>query len=90
MAGPSSGVLGVIVHVDSSGGSPRLTIDSIGVCNFVSRMGGGVSMLTLCLVSSFNELCMTCEVGCDWVGLRLSRARCLRRMALLRSVRMSL
>ena len=35
--------------VDGSGGSPRMTVDLMGVCNFVSRMVGVVRMLIVCL-----------------------------------------
>jgi hypothetical protein len=45
MAAPSI-VLEADVVVDSSGGSPRLMVDRIGVCNFVSKMGGVVRMFT--------------------------------------------
>ena len=77
--------------VDGSGGSsPRLTVDLMGVCNLVSRTGGGVRMLIMCLFSSFAGVSVVFGVICDWVDLRLSLARCLRRMALFLSVRMSL
>ncbi len=64
--------------VDGSGGiSPRLTVDLMGVCNLVSRMGGGDRMLIMCLFSSFNGVSVVLGVVCDWVDLRLSMARCL-------------
>ncbi len=47
MAVPSS-VLGAVVVVGSSRGSPWLMVDRIGVCNFIFRIGGVVSMLTMC------------------------------------------
>ena len=42
------------------------------------------------LFSSFTGVSVLFGVVCDWVTLRLSLARCLRRMALFLSVRMSL
>jgi hypothetical protein len=78
------------VVVDSSGGNPRLNVDRIGVHNFVSKVGSVVRMLSMCLVSLLRASCMVFGVDCDWVFLRLRRARCVRRMAQLRSVRMSL
>ena len=53
-------------------------------------MGGVVGMLIMCLFSPFNRLIVLFGVVCDWVDLRLSLARCLRRMVLFLSVRMSL
>ncbi len=41
MVAPSSALEADVV-VDSSGGSPRLMVDRIGVFNFVSKMGGVV------------------------------------------------
>jgi hypothetical protein len=77
--------------VDGSGGSsPMLTVDLMGVCNLVSRMGGGVRMMIMCLFLSFARVRVVFGVVCDWVNLRLSLARCLRRMALFLSARMSL
>ena len=77
--------------VDGSVGSrPRLTVDLMGVWNSVSRMGGVVRMLIMCLVSSFSVVTVVFGDACDWVDLRLSLARCLRRMAPFLSVRMSL
>ena len=57
--------------------------------SFVSNVDGAVIILTMWLVSSFHDLRVVFGFGCDWVDLRPSRARCLRRMALLRSARMS-
>jgi len=77
--------------VDGSGGSsPRLTVDLMSVCNLVSRMGVVAKRLIMCLFSSFFGVSVVFGVVCDWVDLRLSLARCLRRMALFLSVRMSL
>ena len=77
--------------VDASGSSSlRLTVDLMGVCNLVSRMGGVVRKLIMCLFSSFTGVSVLFGVVCDWVYLKLSLARCLRRMALFLSVRMSL
>jgi hypothetical protein len=78
------------VVVDYSGGSPRLMVDRIGMCSLVSETSGVAKMFTMCLVSSLSASCVVFGVGCEWVFLRWSRARCLRRMALLQSVRMSL
>ncbi len=89
MAAPSH-ALEVIVVVDSSGGSSRSVVDRIVVCSYVYKMGGVVIMLTMCLIPSSNASCVMFGVGCAWVFFRLSRARCLRKMAMLRSVRMSL
>ncbi len=41
-------VLGAVMAVGSCGISPRLMVDRIGVCNFVSKMGGAVRMLIMC------------------------------------------
>ena len=77
--------------VDGSvGSSPRLTVHLMGVCNVVSRMVGVVKMLITCLVLSFSVVIVVFGVVCDWVDLRSSLARCLRRMAMFRSVRMYL
>jgi hypothetical protein len=82
-----SRVLETAVVVGACSGMPRLMFDCIGVCSFVSRMGGVVGMLMFCLVSSSIGLCVVCEVDNDWVNLRLSRARRLRRVPILRRVR---
>ncbi len=42
------------VVVDSSGGSPRLMVDRIGVRNFVFKVGCGARMLIMCLVVSLS------------------------------------
>ena len=57
--------LEAVVMVGYSGRSPGLMVDRVGVRNFVSRVGVVVRMLILCLFSSFNSLCVTCEVVCD-------------------------
>ena len=53
MAAPSS-VLEAFVVVGSGGRSRRLIVDRMGVCNVVSRMGGGVRMLIMCLYLSLT------------------------------------
>ena len=78
------------VVVGSGASSPRLTVDLMGVCNLVSRMGGVVRILIMGLFSSLAGVSVVFGVVCDWVDLRFSLARCLRRMALFLSVRMSL
>ncbi len=88
MATPSS-VLEAVVVVGSGGGSLRLIVARIGVCSFVSTMGGAIRMLIMCLIWSLSASCIVFGVNCAWVFLRLMRARCLRRMALFRSVRIS-
>ena len=85
-----SSALDAFVVVGSVGRSPRLMVDRMDVCNLVSRMGDVVRMLIMCLFSSFTGVSVLFGVVCDWVTLRLSLARCLRRMALFLSVRMSL
>jgi len=89
MAAPS-GALEAFVVVGSGGRSPRLMVNRMGVCNLVARMGGGVRILIMCSFSSFTGVSVLFGVVCDWVDLRLSLARCLRKMALFLSVRMSL
>ena len=64
MAAPCS-ALEAFVLVGSGGRSPRLMVDRTGVCNLVSRMGGGVRMLIMCLFSSFSGVCVMCGVFCD-------------------------
>ena len=81
MAAPSS-VLGAVLVVGSSGENPRLVVDCIGMFDFVLRKSGVVRILAMFLFASFNSVCVVCGVVCDWVDLRLSRARYLRRMAL--------
>ncbi len=77
--------------VDGSGGSsPRLTFDLMSVCNLVSWMGVVVRMSIICLFSSFAGASVVVGGVCDWVDMRLSLSRCLRRTALFLSVRMSL
>ena len=44
-----SGALEAFVVVGSGGRSPRLMVDRMGVCNLVSKMGGVVRMLIMCL-----------------------------------------
>ena len=56
----------------------------------VSRVGVVVRMLIMCLYSLFIGVSVMFEVVWGWDDLRLSLARCLRRMALFLSVRMSL
>ena len=85
-----SNALEAFVDDGSGGSSPRLTVDLMGVCNLVSRMGGGVKMLIICLFSSFVGVSVVFGVVCDWFDLSLSLARCLRRTALFLSVRMSI
>ncbi len=89
MVAPSS-ALEADVIADSSGGNPKLMVDRIGVRNFISKVGSVVRMLIMYLVSSLSASCVVFGVNRSWVFLRLRRARYLRRMALLRSVRMSL
>ncbi len=51
--------------VNSNGDSPRLMVDCIGVCNFVSKMGGAARIMTMCLISSSNESCVVFGDSCD-------------------------
>ena len=76
MAAPF-GALEAFVVVGSGGGSPRLIVDHMGVCNLISRMGGGVRMLIMCLYSSFTGVSVMYGVVWGWVDLRLCLARCL-------------
>ena len=77
--------------VGYGGRSPKLMVDCMGVCSMVSRMGGAVRMLIMCLFSSVAGVSvMFGVVVCGWVDLRLSLAMRLRTMALFLSMRMSL
>jgi hypothetical protein len=89
MATPSS-VLEADVVVSSDGDSHRLIVARLGACSFVSKMRGAVRMLIMYLFWSLIASCVVFGVNCAWVFLSLVRARCLRRMALFRSVRISL
>jgi len=84
-----SSALEAFVVVGSVGRSPRLMVDHMCVSKFVSRMVCGVRMLIMYLFSSFTGVSVLFGYVCDWVDLKLSLARFLRRIALFLSVRMS-
>ena len=90
MMSAPSGALDAFVMVGSGGRSPMLMVDRMGVFNLVSRMGCVARMLIMCLYSSFTGVSVMLGVVRGWVDLKLGLARCLRRMALFLSVRMSL
>jgi hypothetical protein len=56
---------------------------------FPKWVGIAVMILVVCLVSSQYGLCVVCGCDCGWVNVELCRARRLRRMVMLRSVRTS-